>query len=146
MPRVLYLYLMALDTIYSRLFARTFLFSIASCRGWGEVAEWFLKKEMLSTHDRPQSVCLANVLLFHGCGPESKLLNHPLDYWRVWTGRIYALQHFVDWHLMDLTGGRLLSHNAYLKGTDSLDGLNGKEFWNTCATGTRRLLRGSGPI
>ena len=57
-------------------------------------------------------MCLATALLFQGRGTESRPLDHALDYWKsldlAQQTNFYALQRIMDWHLMDMTGSRLL--------------------------------------
>lgn len=84
MTRVLYPYLMALDTIYSRSFAFGFLLLIASCRGWGRLPS-DSEEVMRSTHDGQQSVSLAHCPVFQVCGTKPRPLDHALNYWMVWS-------------------------------------------------------------
>ena len=64
---------------------------------------------MLSIHNGQRSVCL---LLFQGYETESRPLDHALDNWKgldlAQPTNFCALQHIMDWHLIDVTGSRLL--------------------------------------
>ncbi len=73
-----------------------------------------ISKEMiLSIHDGQRSVCLVTALLFQGYETEPRPLDHALDYWKcldlAQRTNFCALQHIMDWHLIDMTGSRLLS-------------------------------------
>ena len=75
---------MALDTIYSRPFAFSFLLLIASCRGWGKLPS-DSEEISLSTHEGQQSVNLATALCSRCVGLNKA---HSTMLWN--TGRVWV--------------------------------------------------------